>query len=194
MRSTRLHILLISVVAFVLAGLVSPVAASAAPYCGIYWGSLAKQGTLAGTGPSLLTNVRAGRHECYDRLVLDLRSEGTARPATGWRAQYVAQVPLGETGRPLPMRGGAFITIRFTGYGYDPMTGVPTYAPANVRELVDVSGYRTFRKVALADDFEGVVVIGLGVRARLPFRVFTLVGSPTSPSGARLVIDVAHRW
>jgi hypothetical protein len=33
--------------------------------------------------------------------------------------------------------------------------------------------------------------LGLGVRARLPFRVFTLDG-PGSMS--RLVIDVAHHW
>jgi len=33
--------------------------------------------------------------------------------------------------------------------------------------------------------------IGLGARARLPFRVFTLSGPG---QGSRLVIDVAHRW
>ena len=33
--------------------------------------------------------------------------------------------------------------------------------------------------------------IGLGVRARLPYRVFVLDGSG---GGSRLVIDVAHRW
>jgi len=32
--------------------------------------------------------------------------------------------------------------------------------------------------------------MGLGVRARLPFRVFTLTDATTS----RLVIDVAHHW
>ena len=30
-----------------------------------------------------------------------------------------------------------------------------------------------------------------GVRARLPFRVFTLTGPD---SGSRLVIDIAHTW
>jgi hypothetical protein len=42
-----------------------------------------------------------------------------------------------------------------------------------------------------AGSFEGLTTIGLGVRAKLPFRVFTLNG----PDGhSRLVIDVAHRW
>jgi hypothetical protein len=33
--------------------------------------------------------------------------------------------------------------------------------------------------------------VGLGVRARLPFRVFKLDGPG---EGSRLVIDVAHQW
>jgi hypothetical protein len=40
--------------------------------------------------------------------------------------------------------------------------------------------------VAWAGSFEGQSTIGLGVRARLPFRVLQLPG--------RLVIDVAHHW
>jgi hypothetical protein len=67
----------------------------------------------------------------------------------------------------------------------------PTYTPANRTELVNVSGYRTFRQVAWGGSFEGQTTIGLGVRARLPFRVFTLDGPG---SGSRIVIDVAHRW
>ncbi len=59
------------------------------------------------------------------------------------------------------------------------------------RSLVGVAGFRTFRQVLGAGAFEGVSSIGIGVRARLPFRVFTLAG-PGSHS--RLVIDVAHLW
>jgi hypothetical protein len=49
----------------------------------------------------------------------------------------------------------------------------------------------TFRQVVFDGTFEGQTQIGLGVRARLPFRVFTLAGPG---GGSRLVIDVAHRW
>src|SRR5690349_7313305 len=50
----------------------APSTASAqTPYCGIYWGSLPKVSTHSST--SILTGVRSGRHDCYDRLVLDLR-------------------------------------------------------------------------------------------------------------------------
>jgi hypothetical protein len=41
------------------------------------------------------------------------------------------------------------------------------------------------------EPLEGQTEIGLGVRARLPFRVFPLAGPG---DGSRLVIDVAHRW
>jgi len=55
--------------------------------------------------------------------------------------------------------------------------------------LTNVSGFKTFRQVRGAGSFERVTSIGLGVRAKLPFRVFEL-GS--SQSGWRIVIDVAH--
>jgi hypothetical protein len=67
-------------------------------------------------------------------------------------------------------------------------TGASTYDPRNPDELVKVRGWRTFRQVAFGGSFEGYTTIGLGVRARLPFRVFTL------QNPGRVVIDVAHRW
>jgi hypothetical protein len=80
------------------------------------------------------------------------------------------------------------IVVRAPAYDAD---GTPTYQPANPGELTDVSGYRAFRQLAWAGSFEGQSTIGLGVRARLPFRTFTLDGPGT---GSRLVVDVAHRW
>ena len=66
-----------------------------------------------------------------------------------------------------------------------------TYLPKNRKEVVDVTGYRTFSQVAWAGSFEGQTTIGLGVRARLPYRVFVLDGPGNR---TRLVVDVAHRW
>ena len=54
-----------------------------------------------------------------------------------------------------------------------------------------MSGYRTLRQVAWAGSFEGQTSLGVGVRARLPFRVTVLDGPGT---GSRVVLDVAHRW
>ena len=53
---------------------------------------------------------------------------------------------------------------------YDINTGVSTYHPANGNELVDVAGFRTLRQLVYGGSFEGYTTIGVGVRARLPFR------------------------
>lgn len=156
----------------------------AAPYCGITWGSLPKSAATASTAP--MTNVRAGRHDCYDRLVVDVSGD-----AAGYTVRYVDAVRAQGSGNVIPLRGGAFLQIDLTIPAYDPNTGSPTYSPANPDELVNLGGYRTFRQSAWGGSFEGYTTIGLGVRARLPFRVFDLDGPG---SGSRLVIDVAHKW
>lgn len=158
---------------------VTSAAAAPAPYCGITWGSLPKSANPS-TLPQL-TNIRAGRHDCYDRLVFDVRGGNV----TGYWVNYVNTMTEDPSGRVVPLRGGAKLSIAVQAPSYD-TAGRPTYRYANRAELVNVAGYRTFRQVAWAGSFEGSTTIGLGVRARLPFRVFTLPG--------RLVVDVAHAW
>lgn len=164
-------------------GAPAPAAMADEPYCGIRWGSLEKVETNMSTAE--LVNVRAGRHPCFDRLVLDFRGD-----IDGHLVSYVPSVRHDGSGRLVPLRGGARLEIVATGPAYTP-SGNPTYQPENQRQLVNVSGWDTFRQVAWAGSFEGQTTIGLGVRARLPFRVFILDGPGT---GSRLVVDVAHRW
>jgi hypothetical protein len=181
MSRTPIRLLVLLAATFTAIALAVP-AQAAAPYCGITWGSLAKQSS-AGAGGEI-TNVRAGRHDCYDRLVIDLH--GSAAP---YNVAYVNPVIEDPTGFPVALRGGAFLQI--TAHSPDhTVTNRPTYSPRNTRELVDVTGFSTFRQVAHVGSFEGVTSFGLGVRARLPFRVFTLSGGATG----RVVVDVAHRW
>lgn len=169
--------LLVSLLAIVFA-LTPAVTASAAPYCGITWGSQGKSASPTATGN--LTNVRAGRHDCYDRLVFD-----TTGPANGYWVSYVDVMYEDPTSAVIPLRGGAKLSVTVQAPSYD-SAGARTYRYANRSELVDVTGYRTFRQVAYAGSFEGTTTVGLGVRARLPFRVFTLPN--------RIVVDVAHLW
>jgi hypothetical protein len=160
-----------------LAGQVTAVAAgTATPYCGISWGSLPKNQDTSAVSP--LTGIRAGRHDCFDRLVLDF-----AGKTDGYRLEYVPEVTTEASGDVVPLRGGAKLQIV--------MIAPATYTPADRHELVDVTGWRTFRQVAWAGSFEGYTRIGLGVRGRLPFRVFTLDGPG---AGSRIVIDVAQFW
>jgi hypothetical protein len=77
-----------------------------------------------------------------------------------------------------------------SGPSYDD-AGRSSRNPANHDELTNVRGYETFRQVADAGSFEGQTRIGLGVRAHLRFRVFSLTGRG---SISHVVVDVAHRW
>jgi hypothetical protein len=153
--------------ATVAAASTSEATASSSTTCsGITWGSLPKADGFVSYVPQVTTQavgdvvplrggaklqvvvmgevmaVRTGRHECYDRLVIDRAPN----------AQFTAQ-------------------------------------PG--QEIANVSGYSTFREVAYGGSFEGYTTIGVGVRARLPMRVFTL---PGPGNGDRFVVDVAHHW
>jgi hypothetical protein len=169
-----------ALIAVLLAGLIPSTAAgsaAAAPYCGITWGSRYK--SFVGshgrdTGP--LTNIRSGRHTCFDRLVFDI---------VGSDPFVAAQYPSTWTG--LPVRGGQALHLHIEMDRYRPET---SYSPSNPRELVNVTGYQTFRQVAWGARQPGVANVVVGVRARLPFRIFKLDDGAT----CRVVVDVAHRW
>lgn len=176
---TWISVLSLLLTGTVLTGVATAPAAAAHPYCGQVWGSLAKG--APGMSAGQLFDVRAGRHPCFDRLVLDIDA-----PLTGWSVRYVDQIVMDGSGAVVPVRGGARLEVVAR------VNTIPTdaffVAPGT---LVDTTGYTTFRHVAWAGSFEGVTTIGLGVRARLPFRAFVLAGPGT---GSRLVVDVGHQW
>jgi hypothetical protein len=165
-------------------GLLAPGSASAGSYCGLDWGSLAKSNQAMSAASA--TNVRSGKYYCFDRLVIDIKGK-----ATGYNVRYVSKVVQDGSGLPIKLRGGAFLQVTAHSPSYDSATGKATFVPANRSEVTNVSTYQTFRQVAWAGSFEGHTTLGLGVRARLPFKVFTLAGPG---NGSRLVIDVAHQW
>lgn len=145
----------------------SPTSPARASGCSVAWGSGAK--TVTNSTHRALAAVRAGRHTCYDRLVLDLNRSGE-----GYRVRYVSAVHDQGRGAVVPLRGGAFLQV-------DDQSQATQRIP-----MPSVSGYTTFRQVGWGGSFEGYTTIGLGVRARLPFRAFR--------SDNHLIIDVAHRW
>jgi len=159
--------------------------ASAAGNCAIRWGSGAKVETGASGGS--LVNVRAGRHACYDRMVMDIADGAGLR---WWAVNYVDEVRSDGEGAVVPTRGGASLQVVVFSDSQSP-DGSSFPGVKNPDELVNVKGFSTFRQVVWAGSFEGVSTVGIGTRARLPFRVFTQPG----PRGdLRLVVDVAHRW
>ena len=149
------------------AAAVVPLTSAGATGCAVSWGSGAK--AAVNDAHAGLTAVRTGRHECFDRLVLDL-----SRSGEGYRVRYVDAVRAQGSGAVVPLRGGAYLQV-------DDQS-MARSRPA----MPGTSGFATFRDVKWGGSFEGYSTVGLGVRGRLPFRVFR--------SGDHLVVDVAHRW
>jgi hypothetical protein len=185
MSRTIRHLL---TVVLALTAVALPVAAATAPTpvpaaataCATQWGSNSEWVRSPGRAP--LTAVRTGRHDCFDRVVFDL-----AGPAAGYRVEYADQVTQGGSGTVIPVPGGARLLVDVNHAAYE--AGNPTIRPAPTagQQIADVNGYRTLRSVVYGSSFEGTTTFGVGVRARLPFRVFTVDGS-------RIVVDVAHGW
>ncbi len=151
------------------------------PYCGIAWGSSTK--VAKDTSSSLLTDIRTGRHNCYDRIVLDMSG-----PASGYDVRYVSAVYTEGQGTVVPLWGGAKLAVVVKAPDHNPATGKLTYRAVPGKPLpgINLSGYTTFRDAKYAGSFESQTTVGLGVRARLPFRVMQ--------SANHVIIDVAHTW
>jgi hypothetical protein len=158
--------------------------AAAAPYCGITWGSSAKSGGTLSQAP--LIETRTGRHDCYDRVVFEFNGR-----ANGYSVHYGEAYTEGE-GRPMSpiTAGGALLAVSLRAPAYDQSHGT-TYPHRTGAHVANVTGYRTLRDVVFGGSFEGYTTFAVGVRARLPYRVFVLSGPGTH---SRIVIDVAHRW
>lgn len=152
--------------------------------CPTGWGSLAK--TRSAATSESVTNIRTGRHACFDRMVVDVPGAGTR--GLGYSVRYVDRIYQDGSGNYVPVGGGARLEVRVAAPAYDVDTGKPTYPARAGQRLpgVDLTGYRTFRDARFIGSFEGDTQIGLGVRARLPFRVWVATD--------RVVVDVAHNW
>jgi len=176
----RMSLRLVLVLVIVLGGGTALVgaAAGAPAACQAGWGSGAR--SAAGQNASTVTSVTAGRHACFDRVVVRV-----AGPTAGYSVRYVPTVLADGSGKPLPVPGGARLEVRLRHPAYD-AAGRPTVAVH-----ADVRGYDALRSVVWGGSFEGVTSLGVGTRARLPFRVSVL---PGPGSDSRIVLDVAHRW
>ena len=145
------------------------------------WSTSAKHGPGSRQppdGPSAkLAAVRAAGHPGYDRVVFQF--DGAKVPA--YRIGYVREIALGETDDQfLTLKGDALIEATFQGTASDDYRpGTQTMPDKLTPALPQV------RQLGLAEDWEGVVRIGIGLDHRAGFRVLEL----TNP--VRVVVDVA---
>lgn len=154
--------------------------------CDARWGTGAKGTLPVQLSDSHIEGVRAGRHTCFDRLVIDVSDE---LGAGGYSLRYVPAVYEKGSGDRVRLRGRAAIEVIVGAPSHDDQWR-STYVPRDLTEVVPTRGFGALRQVAWAGSFEGQTTLGLGVAERLPMRAFVL----TAPGrGDRLVIDIAHR-
>jgi hypothetical protein len=115
---------------------------------------------------------------CFDRLVVDL---GPGRKP-GYRVRYVRAFYASGSGMVVHVRGHAKLLVTV-------LAPAASNFPASSRHLVRVAGFPEFRQVAGLGSFEGITSIGIGLRARKPFRVLELT---SSGHRVRLIVDVAR--
>jgi hypothetical protein len=153
------------------------------------WGTEPEIGSSAASAAPLYL-VRAGQHPCYDRVVFDVNGPG----AVGYAVRYVPLVRADASGKPVPVAGGAVLEvvvrapiIGTDGQGHQPGSSAPGVGEDFVAAS-RVAGWSSLRQATFAGSFEGQTTTAVGVRDRLPFRVFV-----TADRGYRhVVLDVSH--
>jgi hypothetical protein len=125
-----------------------------------------------------VTDLRIGRHDGFDRVVLEYDGPGTP----GWDVRYVAEAASQGSGEPVEIPGDGVLQVTVSGVGYPFDTGVEEYA--GPRQL-SVEDTENVTEVVFDSTFEGTTVVFVGTGTEAPFRVYLLEGPP------RIVIEVA---
>jgi hypothetical protein len=125
----------------------------------------------------VLVDVRAGKHEGFDRVVLEFSGSGSP----GWAVGYVDEAVVDGSGDVVALGGDSVLDVYASGTTYpaseaDGYPGPRQFQPDNGGDLEDVYVVGTF---------EGSTQVLVGMEGEPePFRVFALTNPP------RLVVDV----
>ena len=145
-------------------------------------------GAAMSQAPLYLTRV--GPHACFDRVVFDINGPQTV----GFAARYVPVVLADASGKPVRVAGRAAlqVVVRAPIFGTDSQGHQPgVSAPMVGQNLVSpstIAGWSSLREVRFAGSFEGQTTVAVGVRDRLPFRVFVT----SERSYQHVVVDISH--
>lgn len=126
--------------------------------------------------PVVLSDVRVGVNQGFDRVVLEFLGSG----APGYRVEYVDR-PVRQcgSGDPTPVAGDAWLAITLRGTQAHDERGRATVQQRERRLQMPI-----VKELEFVCDFEGVVEIVLGVSSPNRYRV-TELANPT-----RLIIDI----
>jgi hypothetical protein len=133
----------------------------------------------------LLSDVRVGTHDCYERVAFEFRpQEGDSAGPLGYKVEYQpGPVTQDGSGEPVAVKGNAYLVVRLTATGVDltKETAPPTYTGPT---SLEPAGAKSIRQVRRVGDFEGVLTWVVGLETPVPFTV------TTEESPFRLVVDV----
>ncbi|WP_027004583.1 AMIN-like domain-containing (lipo)protein [Corynebacterium halotolerans] len=132
--------------------------------------------TLRPEAPSqlLVTDVRVGSHEGFDRIVFDLTGEGTP----GWFIDYTEQPTQQGSGHPIPYQGAVALNVNLDGMTYPFQLGMEDPG------IGTVPGAGNVTEVISSGTFEGRSQFVVGLSDRLPYSVQVL------ENPQRVVIDI----
>jgi hypothetical protein len=156
--------------------------APAPPPAGPPFGVAPVAGAARGGGLALLTDVRVGGHEGFDRIVFEFRSGASP----GYRVRYV-RPPIIEdpSGRTVRIAGTAFLSVRMEPASRFDLAGSAGQVYKGPSRISGASaGSDVVEEVVLTGDFEAVMNWTIGLKEKAPFRVLRL----SNP--ARLVVDL----
>jgi hypothetical protein len=133
----------------------------------------------------LLTDVRAGVHDCYERVTFEFKPmPGDAAGPVHWKVGYETG-PITEdgSGRPVSVKGASHLVVHLSAQSADlsKADAPPTYTgPTSLQ----AAGSRRIQEIRRTGDFEGYITWVIGLDQRRPFKVTTQDGP------ARVVVDV----
>ena len=135
-------------------------------------------GMATAAAPTELTAITTGRHDAFDRIVLEFSG-----PEPMCTASYVNQIVADGSGQPISLDGNAFLQVTLSGAAAHDDAGKSTY---NGPDMIDTPDLQNVAAVTVAGDFEGQVTLGIGLNTKTHYKVFAL-SVPT-----RVVIDVGR--
>ncbi len=137
------------------------------------WNTL-NDSTPVSVGVSEVLDVRAGKHACFDRIVIETGS----LHRVGFQVGYVDQVAREGSGLPVPVSGNATLQVDINTAGY------------NFTQCSYTYNWQSLQQLACAGFFEGNTKFAIGVSERKPFAVHHLANNDKGTM--RAVIDIAH--
>jgi len=133
----------------------------------------------------LLTDVRVGVHDCYERVTFEFKPmPGDTAGPVSWKVAYETG-PITEdgSGRPVTVKGPAHLVVHLSAQSADltKADAPPTYTgPTSLQP----AGATRIQQVRKTGDFEGYITWVIGLDTSRPFKV------TTQDNPARVVVDV----